>query len=106
MEVSRERASGVGRVCPRLLPLDDAVFEAGENAVGLAGVGCFFMGLASAFKWFGCGCSHRHALALAHASGGSKCKGRIPSPKGAGGGLHKRSAEDEGAPCRRVPVEP
>ena len=24
----------------------------------------------------------RHALALAHASGGSKCKSRIPFPKG------------------------
>jgi hypothetical protein len=45
--------------------------------------------------------AHKHALAQAHACGGSKCKGRIPSPKGAGGGLHKRSAEDEGAPCAR-----
>jgi hypothetical protein len=29
-----------------------------------------------ALEWFGCGCSHRHALALAHASRGGKCKRR------------------------------
>jgi hypothetical protein len=38
---------------------------------GAAFVGAFLlMGGSSAFEWFGCGCSHRHALALAHASEG------------------------------------
>jgi hypothetical protein len=39
-------------------------------------------GVASGLNRFGCGCSHRHALALAHATGGSKCNSRIPFPKG------------------------
>jgi hypothetical protein len=42
----------------------------------------------------------KHALALAHASGGGKCKRRVPYPRNGveraerSGGLHKRSAED------------
>jgi hypothetical protein len=48
--------------------------------------------LFSAFEWFGCGCSHRHALALAHASEGSKCKGGIPSLERSGG-RRSRSAQ-------------
>lgn len=55
-----------------------------------------------ALEWFGCGCSHRYALALAHASRGGKCNSRVPSRSksgGAAGGLHKRTAE--GGYCAR-----
>ena len=55
--------------------------------------------------------AHKHALALAHASRGGKCKRRGSPPlerSGSGveraersGGLHKRSAEDWGASCAR-----
>jgi hypothetical protein len=44
--------------------------------------------------------ANKHALALAHASGGGKCKRRVPYPRDGveraerSGGLHKRSAED------------
>jgi hypothetical protein len=44
--------------------------------------------------------ANKHALALAHASGGGKCKRRVPYPRNGveraerSGGLHKRSAED------------
>ena len=45
----------------------------------------------------------RHALALAHASEGSKCKCRIPSPKGGlqGWSAQAMGAEDEGGACAR-----
>jgi len=45
----------------------------------------------------------KHALALAHASGGGKCRRRIPFPKGGRTlpGLHKRSTEDKGGSCAR-----
>jgi hypothetical protein len=50
----------------------------------------------------------RHALAQAHACGGSKCKPRIPFPKGGRSlpGLHKRSAEDKGGACAREGQSP
>ncbi len=54
-----------------------------------------------ALEWFCCGCSHRHALARAHACGGSKCKGADAFPEGRlQAGLHKRSAEDWGDSLR------
>jgi hypothetical protein len=51
--------------------------------------------------------ANKHALALAHASEGGKCKGRgISHPEWNGGrpkaGLHKRSAEDCGTPLARA----
>jgi hypothetical protein len=51
--------------------------------------------------------ANKHALALAHASEGGKCKGRgISHPEWRGGrpkaGLHKRSAEDCGTPLARA----
>ena len=47
-------------------------------------------------------CSSSHALALAHASKGGKCKSRISFPMGERSkDLHKRSAEDKGGSCAR-----
>ena len=59
--------------------------------------------------------AHKHALALAHASRGGKCKrrGSPPLKRSDSGteraerseGLHKRSAEDWGASCRAPGTE-
>ena len=71
--------------------------SAGDDAV----VGCFFMALASAFEWLGCGCSHRHALALAHASGVASARGGFLPQRAQEAVCTSESAEDEGASCRR-----
>ena len=69
------------------------------EAVGIL-LSCYSWVLVLALQWLGRGCSHRHALALAHASGGGECKRRVPYPRNEveraerSGGLHKRSAED------------
>jgi hypothetical protein len=63
-------------------------------------------------KWLGCGCSHRHALALAHASGGGKCKRRVPYPRNEveraerSVGLHKRERGRLGCLLRAPEAEP
>ncbi len=77
--------------------------------VPVAWAGCCSLGDSSVLN--GCAVfAHIHALALAHASEGGKCKGRVPSPDCNGGRsgaevctseLGWQSAEDEDAPYAR-----
>src|SRR6202042_1923188 len=78
-------------------------------------VGMLLMGMVPPFLNGLAVFAHKHALALAHASRGGKCKrwGAPPLERsdsgveGAerSGGLHKRSAEDWGASCRAPRTE-
>src|SRR6202030_1983942 len=57
------------------------------------------MGCSSVFEWLCCVC-HKHALALAHASRGGKCKRRGSPPlersdQRSGGGVAQRGAAQE-----------
>ena len=59
---------------------------------------CWFLAL----EWFGCGCSHRHALALAHASRGGKGKRWVPSPcRGSDSWIGKGGAQRRSCTSRR-----
>ncbi len=103
--------------------LDEKLNVGGDDFFGGLGFGCDWKGSDVAVAEvdaahgvippFLNGCavavSHRHALALAHASRGGKCKRRGSPPlqrsdsgterAERSGGLHKRSAEDRGASC-------
>jgi hypothetical protein len=55
----------------------------GRVATLLLGVGLLLMGMVPPFLNGRAVFANKHALALAHASGGGKCKRRVPYPKGA-----------------------
>ncbi len=46
--------------------------------------------------------AHKHALALAHASRGGKCKRRVPYPERSGGRAQRRSAQANRGPRRAL----